>query len=121
MESGGLDRDDVRALLAEHLTDMFATSPAESVHALDLDALSDPAIAFWSARQNGRLLGCGALKDLRDGHGEVKSMRTAAAARGQGVATAILRHLVDTARASGFGRLSLETGTETYFAPARRL
>ncbi|GAA3534356.1 N-acetyltransferase [Aeromicrobium flavum] len=120
-EPGRLDRDDVRALLAEHLSDMFATSPAESVHALDLDALRDPAIEFWSAREDGRLLGCGALKDLGDGHGEVKSMRTTSAARGRGVATAVLGHLLGVARARGFGRLSLETGTESYFAPARRL
>lgn len=120
-EAGGLDRDDVRALLAEHLSDMFATSPAESVHALDLDALRDPAIAFWAAREDGQLLGCGALKDLGDGHGELKSMRTASGHRGRGVAAAVLEHLVGVARARGFGRLSLETGTEGYFAPARRL
>nr|WP_255668991.1 GNAT family N-acetyltransferase [Aeromicrobium duanguangcaii] len=108
-------------MLAEHLSDMFATSPAESVHALDLDALRDGAISFWTASEDGRLLGCGALKDLGDGHGELKSMRTTAEARGRGVATALLTHLVATARSRGFTRLSLETGTEPYFAAARRL
>jgi putative acetyltransferase len=121
IEPGGLDRDDVRALLVEHLTDMFATSPAESVHALDLDALRDPAIEFWTAREDGRLLGCGAVKDLGHAHGEIKSMRTTAGARGRGVATLVLEHLLHTARGRGFRRLSLETGTEEYFAPARRL
>lgn len=121
IEPGGLERDDVQALLAEHLVDMFATSPAESVHALDLGALRDPAISFWTARDDGHLLGCGALKDLGDGHGEIKSMRTSAAARGRGVAAALLDHLVTTARGRGFSRLSLETGAEPYFAPARRL
>lgn len=57
-------RDDVRLLLSEHLADMFATSPAESVHALDHSALSAPSISFWTAREDGALLGCGALKLL---------------------------------------------------------
>lgn len=121
VEAGGLERDDVHALLAEHLADMFATSPAESVHALDLGALQDEAISFFTVREDGRLLGCGALKYLGDGHGEIKSMRTAAAARGRGVATTMLQHLMDTARARGLERLSLETGSEPYFAAARRL
>ncbi|MBD1269168.1 GNAT family N-acetyltransferase [Aeromicrobium tamlense] len=100
---------------------MFATSPAESVHALDLGALRHEAISFFTVREDGRLLGCGALKDLGGGHGEIKSMRTTAAARGRGVATAMLQHLLDTARARGLERLSLETGSEPYFAAARRL
>lgn len=126
-----IDRDDparrdVRQLLSEHLADMFATSPAESVHALDHSALSAPSIAFWTARDHGDLLGCGALKllDATSGsamHGEIKSMRTAASARGRGVATMVLRHILDDARARKLERLYLETGTEDYFAPARRL
>ena len=121
VESGGLERDDVHALLAEHLADMFATSPAESVHALDLGALRHEAISFFTVREDGRLLGCGALKDLGDGHGEIKSMRTTAVARCRGVATTMLQHLMETARTRGFERLSLETGSEPYFAAARRL
>lgn len=121
LEQGGLDRDDVRDLLAEHLQDMYATSPAESVHALDLSALAGPAIEFWTVREHGLLLGCGALKDLGDGHGEIKSMRTTSAARGRGVASFLLVHLIDRARTAGWQRVSLETGTEDYFAAARRL
>ena len=126
-----IDRDDparadVHELLTEHLADMFATSPAESVHALDHSALSAPAITFWTAREDGKLWGCGALKLLdsapRSGsHGELKSMRTTASARGRGVATLILRHVLDNARARDLERLYLETGSEDYFAPARRL
>lgn len=119
-------RPDVHQLLSEHLADMFATSPADSVHALDHSALSGPSITFWTAREEGALLGCGALKllDSRPGsakHGEIKSMRTTAGARGRGVATLMLRHIVDEARSRHYGRLYLETGTEDYFAPARRL
>jgi putative acetyltransferase len=119
-------RGDVRQLLSEHLADMFATSPAESVHALDHSALTAPSITFWTAREDGDLLGCGALKllDSPPGaaqHGEIKSMRTTATARGRGVATSMLRHILDDARSRNFERVYLETGTEDYFAPARRL
>jgi putative acetyltransferase len=126
-----IDRDDptridVHQLLSEHLADMFATSPAESVHALDHSALSAPSITFWTAREDGGLLGCGALKLLHPPtgsptHGEIKSMRTTASARGRGVATLILRHILNDARARNLERIYLETGTGDYFAPARRL
>lgn len=126
-----IDRDDparadVHQLLSEHLADMFATSPAESVHALDQPALAAPAITFWTAREGGTLLGCGALKvsdpeTVTARHGEIKSMRTTAAARGRGVATLMLRHILAEARARKLERVCLETGTEDYFAPARRL
>ncbi|MBL0888531.1 GNAT family N-acetyltransferase [Myceligenerans indicum] len=115
-------RTDVRELLEEHLTDMFATSPPESVHALDHSALLAPSITFWTARDEaGALLGCVALSELSASHGEIKSMRTTAPARGRGVGTALVRHLVAEAGARGYARLSLETGTQDYFAPARRL
>ncbi|BCW46885.1 GNAT family N-acetyltransferase [Arthrobacter sp. StoSoilB5] len=114
-------RPDVHQLLSEHLADMFATSPAESVHALDHSALSHEAITFWTAREDGVLLGCGALKELTDGHAEIKSMRTTTNARGRGVATLVLKHIVAQASERGYERISLETGTEEYFAPARRL
>jgi putative acetyltransferase len=123
-------RDDVHQLLSEHLADMFATSPAESVHALDHSALAAPSITFWTAREEGTLLGCGALKllDSPTGpalpaarYGEIKSMRTAAGARGRGVATLMLGHILEYARTRNLERVYLETGTEDYFAPARRL
>ncbi len=96
---------DVRALLETHLADMRAVSPPESVHALDLDELRHPSITFCVARDAaGTLLGVGALKRLEDpaepaGHGEVKSMRTAPAAVRTGVASTLLAHLLDLARA----------------------
>ncbi|GAA4714287.1 GNAT family N-acetyltransferase [Nocardioides conyzicola] len=114
-------RDDVVALLLEHLADMRATSPPESIHALDVDALAVPAITFVTAREDGVLLGCGALKALDDDHAEIKSMRTTQAARGRGVAGEVLGWLLAEARARGLARVSLETGTEDYFAPAHRL
>ncbi|MGY3320952.1 putative acetyltransferase [Arthrobacter sp. TE12231] len=115
------EREDVRQLLAGHLADMYATSPPESVHALDPAALAGPGVSFWTAREGSRLLGCAAMKHLATGDGEIKSMRTAEPARGQGVAAALLRHLLAEARSSGYRRLFLETGSHEFFAPARRL
>jgi putative acetyltransferase len=112
---------DIVALLAEHVTDMYATSPPESVHALDVAALRAPEITFWSVYDASQLVGCGALKELTLTHGELKSMRTAHAHRGRGVAAAMLEHIVGEAIARGYRQLSLETGSQPYFAPARAL
>ena len=114
-------RDDVRVLLEGHLAFADAHSPAEDVHALDLDGLLDPAVTFFAARCDGRLLGVGALRVLDVGHAELKSMHTAAAERGQGVGRSMVRHLLAVARQRGLRRVSLETGTVPAFAPARSL
>jgi len=112
---------DVRALLEVHLALMSELSPPEDVHALDVDALAHPSITFVSVRQDGDLLGVGALKDLGDGQGELKSMHTVPAARGRGVGRALLVHLVDLASTREMTRVSLETGTQEEFRPARSL
>ena len=116
-----LSGPEIRALLEEHLRNMRSISPPESVHALDLDGLRAPGVSFWTAWSGPRLLGCGALKELDPRHGEIKSMRTAAAHRRSGVARAVLAHIVAEARRRGYARLSLETGSQGAFAPARRL
>lgn len=116
-----LDGPEIGELLGEHLRSMHAISPPGSVHALDLDALRRPGILFWTAWSGGELLGCGALRKIDAGHGEVKSMRTAAAHRRKGVARAMLTHLIAQARDLGCTRLSLETGSHGAFEPARRL
>jgi len=116
-----LDHEDVRALLAQHFAEMRAGSPPSACHVLPVDGLKDPAIRFFTLRENGMLLGCGALKRLADDHGEVKSMRTADVALGRGVGKVLLDHLVATARSEGMTRLSLETGSTGQFAAANRL
>jgi putative acetyltransferase len=112
---------DIAALLQTHLDTMALHSPPESIHALDLDALRVPEITFWTAREDNRLLGCGALKELDSGHGEIKSMHTAQPYRGRGVARRLLEHILDEAAARSYTRLSLETGSMDAFAPARAL
>lgn len=116
-----LSGPEVAELLQEHLDDMHVHSPPESVHALDLEALRRPEITFWSVWSGGELVGCGALKELCPGHGEIKSMRTAHKFRGKGAGTMMLRHIIDEAKRRGYERLSLETGSMAAFEPARRL
>lgn len=111
----------VHALLREHLAGVALHSPPESIHALDLDGLRAPGMSFWTAWDGEDLLACGALKELDATHGEVKSMRTAAAHLRKGAARAMLDHIVAEARHRGYRRLSLETGTAAAFEPAHRL
>ena len=112
---------EIRGLLEEHLRHMHELSPAESVHALDLEGLRKPEISFWTVWSGDALLGCGALKELDAAHGEIKSMRTATAHRRKGVGRAILQHILTVARQRRYARVSLETGAAAAFTPARRL
>lgn len=113
-----LSSAEVAALLSEHLEGMARHSPPQNIHALDLDELRASDVTFWTAWDNGELLGCGALKELDASHGEIKSMRTARAHLRQGVAATILQHLVDECRRRSYLRLSLETGSGAAFDPA---
>jgi putative acetyltransferase len=113
--------DDVCALLAAHLAFANEHTRIENIHALDVDGVVGPDIAFYSCRVDGRLVGVGALKQLDVTHAELKSMHTAAAARGKGVGRAMVEHLIAVARARGYTRVSLETGTPDAFAPARAM
>jgi putative acetyltransferase len=121
VHEGELDQDDVRALLAQHFAEMRAGSPPSACHVLPADGLKSSGIRFFTLREGDNLLGCGALKRLEPGHGELKSMRTSDAVLGRGVGKAILDHLVAIARDEGMTRLSLETGSTEQFAAANRL
>ena len=112
---------DVRALLDRHLAFARTHSPPEDVHALEVEGLAAGDVSFFSVREDGVLLGIGALRHLDAEHAEIKSMHTAEAARGRGVGRAMLRHLLQLARTLGYRRVSLETGTMAPFAPARAL
>ena len=112
---------EVHELLREHLQSMALHSPPESVHALDVEALREPGITFWTVWESGELLGCGALKELDSQHAEVKSMRTSSSHLRRGVARNLLNHILEEARRRGYRRLSLETGSAEAFEPARKL
>lgn len=118
---GDFDSADVIGLLHLHFEQMQFTSPPEACHALPLDGLKRPAVTFWSARIDGRLVGVGALKELAPDHGEIKSMRTAPEALSQGVGSVVLAHIVGEAQRRGYKRLSLETGSTAPFAAALHL
>ena len=112
---------EVRAVLERHLAFCLSETPPEHSFALDVDGLLDPRVTLVSLRDGTAVLGVAAIKELDAGHAEVKSMHTAAEARGRGVGRALLGHLLDTARARGYRRVSLETGTTPGFAAARAL
>lgn len=116
-----LSGDATRALVARHLAGMFEDTPPENVFALDVDALRDPKVTFWSGWDGDELVVIGALKTMDAANGELKSMRVADAHRGTGAGRAILRHIVDEARSRGMRTLWLETGSPESFLPARRL
>ena len=116
-----LSSPDIISLLQEHLDDMYATSPPESVHALNIDALKKSDITFFSAWRGQDLLGCAAIKQHDSSLAELKSMRTSKIARGKGVASNLLQHIVDTAITAGYEKIALETGTQQYFEAARNL
>lgn len=111
----------IAALLTDHVAELGTQSPAESMHALDLDALRRPEITVWSGWDGNTLVGCAALKELDETHAEIKSMRTAATHERRGIASTLLRHLLAEAAVRGYRRVSLETGTQDFFVPAQKL
>lgn len=121
LRAGGLDRIEVIELLKKHEQINRDVSPPESCHIFNIARLKADDISFWSAWEAETLLGVGAVKQLSADHGEVKSMHTCAPARRRGVGALILEKLIATAREKGMSRLSLETGSMDYFAPARAL
>lgn len=116
-----LDSLDVQYLAEFHHAELRSISPPDACHVLPAIGLRNPAVTVWSAREAGRLVGIGALKELAPDHGEVKSMRTVPEARGCGIGRALLRHIIAEAGARGYKRLSLETGNTGPFQPALRL
>ena len=112
---------EIADFLDQHIQDMKSISSPESKHALGLEGLRAPDISFWSIYYDDQLVGCGALKELNPTWGEIKSMRTLTAKRGEGIASTLLRHIVDTAKTRGYQQLNLETGSQAYFSPAHQL
>ena len=115
------DNNQVNDLLIKHFTELRSVSPDDSCHVLDIQGLKDPSIKFWSFWENEKLIGCGALKILEDNHGEFKSIRVADKFRKSGMGERIISHLIDQAKQMDIKKLSIETGSGEFFAPARKL
>ena len=115
------DHPEVNELLRNHFVELRSVSPEGSVHVLDIPGLKIPSIKFWSLWKNEELMGCGALKFLDENHGEFKSIRITDKFRGKGYGINIIEHLVSEAKKLNIKKLSIETGTGEFFAPARKL
>jgi putative acetyltransferase len=118
---GGLDDPRVIALLRTHRERARAETAPGSAHSLDVAGLRSADVTFWSMWEDDTLIGVGALRQLGNDHGEIKSMHIAESMRRRGVGSAMLRHIIASARARGMSRLSLETGSWPYFAAARAM
>jgi putative acetyltransferase len=116
-----LSGTEIRALLETHFAGMLASSPKDSCHFLDFEGLKGPGVTFWSVWDDDALMGCGALKELDPTHGEIKSMRTHAEHLRRGAGAAMLEQIIVTAKARGYRRLSLETGSTPDFDAAHGL
>jgi putative acetyltransferase len=100
---------DLRQLIGELDQELAAEYTPEQRHGLTLTALFQPHIRFFVARLNGAAVGCGGIA-LFDDFAEVKRMYVRGAARGRGVAQALLARIEIEARAAGSLILRLETG-----------
>ncbi|MFG3053207.1 GNAT family N-acetyltransferase [Kitasatospora sp. NPDC048239] len=83
------------------------------------DDFESPAGLFLTAYLDGEPVACGGWRaktagpnGIRDGDAELKRMFVVPAARGRGLARALLRRLETTAVEAGRTRFILETGTE---------
>ena len=121
IEIADLDSPALRDLLESHHAFVREHSPPESIHAFDLTGLRAPGVTVWWMLDGSVAAACGALHTLDASHVEVKSMHTAAAYQRRGLARAMLGFLLETAQAHGARRVSLETGAQDGFAPARAL
>ena len=118
---GNFDHPEVNQLLKKHFIELRAASPEGSAHVLDIPGLKVPSIKFWSLWELNQLMGCGALKFIDKDHGEFKSIRIHDEFRGKGFGTRIINHLINEAKNLNIKRISIETGSGEFFAPARRL
>lgn len=115
-------QDDVRALVEGLNAHLLPLSPLEFQFKMTVEQMAKPDMTVFVARdENGRAIGCGALKMHDDGVGEVKRMFTLPEVRGKRVGSMLVDAIVDLARARGVTRLVLETGTGPGFAGAWRL
>lgn len=116
-----LDGPEIQQLLNTHLETMFSTSPRESCHAFDINELRHDSIKVWSLHYENNLAGCGALKQIDEKNGEVKSMHVYEKYRGKGFSKMLLETILSEAKNTGIEKLYLETGSHAAFIPAHQL
>ena len=116
-----LTGQEIRGFLSDHLEHLKRVTPPGSVYAHDIERLREPDVTFWSAWEEGQLVGCGALKAIGAYAGEIKSMRTHASHLKRGVGSLMLEHLLAEARSRSYRKLSLETGKGGPFEAALSL
>jgi putative acetyltransferase len=105
------DSDDGRRLIQRLDEDLLQRYPAIAIHGLHPQDVADPNLTFLVASIDSQAVGCGALRSLEPGVGEVKRMFVLPEFRGRGIARQILMALESAAREHGYSTLRLETGT----------
>jgi len=118
---GNFDNLEVNELLIKHFVELSSVSPVGRGHVLDISGLKNINIKFWSLWEYNQLIGCGALKFLNKEHGELKSIRVADKFRRKANGIKVINHLIVEAKKLNIKKISLETGTGDFFAPARKL
>ena len=103
-------QDDVRELVGELNANLLELTPPEFVFHMTVEQMAEPATTVFIAREEGRAVGCGALKRHEGGIGEVKRMYTRPTHRGRKIGADIVRCIEALARQEGLARLVLETG-----------
>jgi len=121
IRNADLDTPEFAELMGAHADLMLRLTPPGSCHFIPLDGLRAEDVTVWEIRDGDTLVGSGALKHLDDANGELKTMHTLESRRGDGLGRKMLEHIIAEARARGYEKLSLETGSTEAFLPSRRL
>ncbi len=106
------DRPDVIRLIEELNTYLLSLYKPDQCHHLTIGELAGDSVTFFTARIDGELVGCGALRRIDGRMSEVKRMYVLPTLQGRGVGRQILAAIEDRALRQGGGILVLETGVE---------
>ena len=117
------DHPSVTALLDALDRYLAALYPPEANHILDLDGLRAPGVDVVAAWQDGRVVGCAALRRMPAEpatgdrpYGEIKRMVVDPPARGRGCGAALLAALESLLADEGVPLARLETGRDQHEA-----
>jgi putative acetyltransferase len=103
---------EARALIDALNAELSSRYPEEGAchFRLDPDEVAVGMGAFLVVSRAGKAVGCGAVRRIEAGTGEIKRMYVIPEERGRGIGRMLLAALEDEARALGLSRLVLETG-----------